>query len=227
MTSTVTITPGVAKRQVTITASDVPAYASACSGAIKYASACSCIGVSAVTITAQAPSTTITVSTYTTATSTLDETTTVSTTVSTTLPPTPVSTPFTLQIEDTGTFYDGFDLEFDGCSGSTGHPYLYYGGSDTSFVFGSDGFLHVESCFNVIAGTFHGSEPGFLYVLNPEVPGNGGFVGALCSDAGEHLACTGSNGETVFYLPDYSSRTVEVTVVPEGAYWRLSQRRIP
>ena len=106
--------------------------------------------------------------------------------------------------EPTGTFYDGFDLEFDDCSGFTGHPYLYYGGSDTSFVFGSDGFLHVESCFNVIAGTFQGNELGILYFVDPAGPGTGGFVGAHCSDAGGYLACTGSNGETVFYLPDYS-----------------------
>ncbi|KAH8912838.1 hypothetical protein BR93DRAFT_963974 [Coniochaeta sp. PMI_546] len=52
---TVTIQP--AKRAVS---SDVPAYASPCSGVARFSTACSCIGVTAKTVTAAAPSTTLT-----------------------------------------------------------------------------------------------------------------------------------------------------------------------
>lgn len=52
---TVTLQP--AKRAVS---SDAPAYASPCSGFVRFSSACSCIGVTAKTVTAAAPSTTVT-----------------------------------------------------------------------------------------------------------------------------------------------------------------------
>ncbi|RKU43156.1 hypothetical protein DL546_002966 [Coniochaeta pulveracea] len=50
-------------RQVTVSASSIPAYASPCSSAAAYSSACSCIGATPTTVTAAAPVTTITVST--------------------------------------------------------------------------------------------------------------------------------------------------------------------
>jgi hypothetical protein len=106
-------------------------------------------------------------------------------------------------VEGTGTFYDGSDLYFDDCGGGNGHPFLYEGGT-TSFVFGSDGFLHVESCFNVMGGTFQGDEPAPFWFDDPTRPGNEGFIGAPCSDVGGYLACTGTNGETVFFFPDDS-----------------------
>jgi hypothetical protein len=52
--------PVLEVRQVTVHPTSIPAYASPCSGAIRYSSACSCIGVTATTITASAPTTTIT-----------------------------------------------------------------------------------------------------------------------------------------------------------------------
>lgn len=53
----------------------IPTYASACSGAVRYSSACSCIGVTAETITADSPVTTVTVSTTETPTTvTIDST---------------------------------------------------------------------------------------------------------------------------------------------------------
>jgi len=55
-------------RQVTVTPTAVPAYASACSGTVKYSSACSCIGVTRHTVTASTPVTTFTTSVTTTAT---------------------------------------------------------------------------------------------------------------------------------------------------------------
>ncbi|KAL1850140.1 hypothetical protein VTK73DRAFT_9749 [Phialemonium thermophilum] len=64
----------LAKRLMTITAPDqstptpktVPTYASACSGSVRYASACSCFGATAPTLTAPTPVTTSTVSVVTT-----------------------------------------------------------------------------------------------------------------------------------------------------------------
>ncbi|EPS35297.1 hypothetical protein H072_11346 [Dactylellina haptotyla CBS 200.50] len=50
----------VAKRAVTVVPSSIPSYASACSGAVRYESACSCIGVTRTTVTAAAPLTTVT-----------------------------------------------------------------------------------------------------------------------------------------------------------------------
>ncbi|KAK6535469.1 hypothetical protein TWF694_001925 [Orbilia ellipsospora] len=83
-TSTTLFPPGDRKknkRQVTVNPTSIPAYASPCSGAARYSSACSCIGVSHVTVTVPAPSTTITQTTTstTTVTSTLTTTTITST----------------------------------------------------------------------------------------------------------------------------------------------------
>jgi len=61
VTNGVTVTPWlqVNKRQVTETPSNIPTYASACSGAVRYTSACSCLGAEATTITVAAPTTTV------------------------------------------------------------------------------------------------------------------------------------------------------------------------
>ncbi|MCJ1434077.1 hypothetical protein MMC27_003443 [Xylographa pallens] len=48
-------------RQMTVVPSAIPTYASACSGSVRYSSACSCIGVTATTSTAATPMTTVTV----------------------------------------------------------------------------------------------------------------------------------------------------------------------
>lgn len=49
------------KRQETSKPSDIPAYASACSGAARYTTACACVNVFPTTITAATPVTTQTV----------------------------------------------------------------------------------------------------------------------------------------------------------------------
>ncbi|KAH7312210.1 hypothetical protein B0I35DRAFT_480687 [Stachybotrys elegans] len=60
VTQSVNSVIGVAKRQETQIPSLIPAYASACSGAVRYSSACSCLGASAMTVTAQAPTVIVT-----------------------------------------------------------------------------------------------------------------------------------------------------------------------
>ncbi|KAF3903277.1 hypothetical protein ABW20_dc0109235 [Dactylellina cionopaga] len=67
-TVTVTVDPVVVvpvrvKREVVVAPSDIPAYASACSGAVRYSSACSCIGITGATTTVDAPLTTVTITT--------------------------------------------------------------------------------------------------------------------------------------------------------------------
>jgi hypothetical protein len=45
------LTNSIVARQVTVAPSKVPTYASACSGTVRYSSACSCIGISQKTTT--------------------------------------------------------------------------------------------------------------------------------------------------------------------------------
>ncbi|RDW85974.1 hypothetical protein BP5796_04299 [Coleophoma crateriformis] len=52
---------GEMEKRVVTAAAAVPTYASACSGGVRYSSACSCFGITAYTVTAAAPSTTTTV----------------------------------------------------------------------------------------------------------------------------------------------------------------------
>lgn len=55
-------------RQQTVVPTEIPAYASACSGSVRYSSACSCIGVTAMTTTAPTPTYTTTTTIFTTST---------------------------------------------------------------------------------------------------------------------------------------------------------------
>ncbi|KAM0335862.1 hypothetical protein ACHAQA_000912 [Verticillium albo-atrum] len=65
LTATETVTKGItirpAKRQVTEVPSVLPTYATPCSGIARYTSACSCLGATAATVTAETPITVITV----------------------------------------------------------------------------------------------------------------------------------------------------------------------
>lgn len=45
-------------RQVAVLPINIPAYASACSGSVKYSSACSCVGVTHSTVTVATPTST-------------------------------------------------------------------------------------------------------------------------------------------------------------------------
>ena len=56
------VTP-LAKRQATVIPSLVPTYASACSGTARYATACSCYGISGMTSMAPTPTFTVTATT--------------------------------------------------------------------------------------------------------------------------------------------------------------------
>ena len=58
--------PTLEARQVTVVPTAIPAYASPCSGSVRYSSACSCIGVTATVTTAPTPTTVLTVAPATT-----------------------------------------------------------------------------------------------------------------------------------------------------------------
>ncbi|KAF3908861.1 hypothetical protein AA313_de0201486 [Arthrobotrys entomopaga] len=73
-TDTITSTFPLHKRQATVIPSDIPVYATPCSGAVRYSSACSCLGVLPTTLTVEAPSTTITISATVTTTITVSPT---------------------------------------------------------------------------------------------------------------------------------------------------------
>jgi hypothetical protein len=64
---TTTVVPGpfaeFGKRQATFAPTNIPSYTFACSGSVKYSSACSSFGATQATITAIAPSITATVTT--------------------------------------------------------------------------------------------------------------------------------------------------------------------
>jgi hypothetical protein len=62
------VLPTIAPRQMTVAPSSIPAYASPCSGSFHYSSACSCVGVTAMTTTVATPTTTTTTTTSTTVT---------------------------------------------------------------------------------------------------------------------------------------------------------------
>jgi hypothetical protein len=57
--------PTLEARQVTVIPTAIPAYASPCSGSVRYSSACSCIGVTATVTTAPTPTTVVTAATAT------------------------------------------------------------------------------------------------------------------------------------------------------------------
>jgi len=86
------VAPAIMARQVTVTPSSIPAYASACSGSLRYSSACSCVGATHTTTTAATPT----------------STTTVTSTVTICANPLPT---FILQITDSGVVYKGIPLD--------------------------------------------------------------------------------------------------------------------
>lgn len=79
--ATVTVTIANEKRQATVKPTNIPTYASACSGSVRYSSACSCVGATAATVTAAQP----TVTETSTETKVLDPVTVLSTTATATL----------------------------------------------------------------------------------------------------------------------------------------------
>ncbi|EPE24798.1 hypothetical protein GLAREA_11379 [Glarea lozoyensis ATCC 20868] len=86
----------IERRQVTVVPSIVPTYASACSGSVRYQSACSCWGITPTTVTAATPTLWLSVVASTSVTVTIQHTTT-ATSVGTTLSTTTITGTTTAQ----------------------------------------------------------------------------------------------------------------------------------
>ena len=191
VTSTFTVTPAaleakrdaapdaalyLAPRQVTATPTSIPTYASACSGTVRYSSACSCIGATHTTTTAKAPTTTTTVSTTATVTECAS----------------PFPT-FVLQLENSGIVLNGIHLDgtygqFDDGDG----PILGFNGSPRSqaivlslnaagnLVMDQNGLI-AYSDYGQSMEILHFTDPADAYATsNP----------AVCSVAGDQLKCS-------------------------------------
>ncbi|MCJ1416040.1 hypothetical protein MMC32_002375 [Xylographa parallela] len=190
----------LAPRQMTVAPSSIPSYASACSGSVRYSSACSCIGVAATTSTAPRPTivTTVTVTQVQTSdvtqtssatlvidvsTTILDTVTVATATVTQCAGPTP-----TFFVSAVGGTFDGqFAQVVD--SGDGGDDVIVFGPQSSASTFAIDaaGHLHVG---NEYANTDAGA-PAFVFYFNtPAQVAATGYVYATCSILpGSALSC--------------------------------------
>ncbi|KAF3903675.1 hypothetical protein AA313_de0207753 [Arthrobotrys entomopaga] len=217
LTSTTTIKPPgatvkKAKRQVTVIPSRIPAYASPCSGSVRYSSACSCMGISAITITAPAPTTVITtqltISTTETLTdiktvtispidATITQTTTVSTATQTTYIATVTAYAFILQVAENAGQAAGRYVQCQRDTiGGGGDPYLLKFGSTrsdaTKFSIQPDGTLiSLDQSMGVYAGYYNPSwTSSYLYLFG--TPFQGAYPVSCSLNAAWEISCTGA-----------------------------------
>jgi len=199
-------------RQMTVAPSSIPAYASACSGSVRYSSACSCIGVTKSTTTAPTPITTKTVTVTTVQTSDItlsssatlvvDVTTTVldTTTVATaTTTVCAVGPSETFVLSAVGGTYNGQyaylapipDSDGDGDMG------ILFGSLSTASTFNVDAAGHLSSG-NHYANSDAGIPEDFVFFDTAAVISTSGFPYTTCAILpGGALQC--SNGiETIF-----------------------------
>ena len=173
----------LAPRQMTVKPSTIPTYASACSGAAGYSSACSCIGVTAAQTTVAAPSTTITITstsiiTVPTSTSIITATLTTNTVIATS---TVACANFLLQAVGGG---DGVDGEYVQVadSGDGFDDEVIYFVSDTADATVLD--IAVNGQLNAngyIANSDAGSQEFLLYFNTPSDITSFGYAPATCS----------------------------------------------
>ncbi|KAK6540775.1 hypothetical protein TWF694_008165 [Orbilia ellipsospora] len=155
---------GIAKRQQTVIPSVIPLYASACSGAVRYSSACSCIGVTATTITTVGKTVTVTVDTIVT-----DSTKTVTTTVGTDSVTIVDFTVTTVQTDATATQY---------ITVATTTAITYIGLQDRFYLQIQDSglvgqYLYTSSSGRIAAGLSNQHTPEIFYIQNGNLYANG------------------------------------------------------
>lgn len=166
------------KRDVVPNPSSIPAYASACSGAAGYSSACSCIGVTPTTTTVATPTTTTTISRTTTLTQCAD----------------PLPT-FVLQIEHSGVVINGVPIDgtFGQLDGGDG-PIIGFNGAPESqaviLSLNARGNLLMDQ-IGIIGYTDVGQQ---LELMHFDTPANLAMSGSdaiasVCSVAGGVLKC--------------------------------------
>ncbi|KAK6544632.1 hypothetical protein TWF694_001321 [Orbilia ellipsospora] len=200
------------KRQATVVPSKIPPYASPCSGSVRYSSACSCIGVTAIALTLPAPTTVVTtqLTISTTTTFTDFKTITISPTVATVTRTTTVSTLTQTTYIATVTAY-GFILQVASNAGQAAGNYIQAkpdtiggGGSPpllefttvrsdaTKFVLLPDGRLvSAANGWVVYAGWYNsGWTSSYLYLFAN--PFTGTYALSCSLNAAWEITCTGS-----------------------------------
>ena len=180
----------IVPRQVTATPTSIPAYASACSGAVRYSSACSCIGATHTTTTVNAPTTTTTVSTTTTVTECAS----------------PFPT-FVLQLEDSGIVLHGVPLDgtyaqFDDGDG----PLIGFNGSPRSQAI----ILSLNAAGNLvmdqnalIGATDYGQSMELLH-FNDVADAYATENPAVCSVSGGKLTCSTGAPKILMLCPGFA-----------------------
>lgn len=178
----------IVPRQVTASPTSIPTYASACSGAVRYSSACSCIGATHTTTTAKAPTTTVSSTT----------------TVTECAKPLPT---FVLQLENSGIVLNGVPLDgtyaqFDDGDG----PIIGFNGSPRSQAI----ILSLNAAGNLvmdqnglIAATDYGQSMELLH-FNDVADATATENPAVCSVAGGQLKCSTGAPKILMLCPGFA-----------------------
>ncbi|MCJ1308022.1 hypothetical protein MMC25_001672 [Agyrium rufum] len=187
--------PTLVARQATVAPSSIPAYATPCSGAVRYSSACSCLGVTATTTTV-APST-VTVTTTQT-----------STTTATVIIPVPIPDPtptFVLLLENSGIVLNGVPLDgtyanFDDGDG----PIIGFNGEPKSSAvplsITPEGYLKINA-LNIIGVYYTGEVPfELLHFESSSTAAYEGDTPLICSVLTGALTCTILGAPTILQL---------------------------
>lgn len=157
LTTTTTRAQIVAKRQATAFPSVIPTYASACSGLVRYSSACSCVGVRPTTITVATPITTTTESTTSTETTlTTTSTTTTTSTLATETACYPCASILKNPSFEQG--YTGWTIVYGSEFAETPQPAGTQGTKAAGFNLPTNGAAGLQQRFNTVTGnTYAGS----------------------------------------------------------------------
>lgn len=207
-TTSFTVDPR-AKRSASVSANPIPTYASACSGEVRYSSACSCLGATAaITVTALAPTTWVTSSvsvTYTTkiTTSIIDTTVLTSTgtvTVSTTdatstVAVTPIPT-FVLQVYNGASLTDASKYLVSYVDPSGKHRYKL-----TSDLAAAQTFQKASAGRIQEIGTglyLSGTNSALDYLYATDLTASGTYSPLSCTFSGTAMSCTSAGGSSQF-----------------------------
>lgn len=195
-TTTISQNQAVPKRQATAVPSVIPSYASACSGMVRYSSACSCLGVRPTTITVATPvtTTTITVSVTPTTSTLLTTVQTVSTTSTETTLTTSTTTTTTSSVATVTACnpyativknpsfeqgYDGWTFMYGSQFAENPQPAGTDGLKAAGFNLPANGGADIQQTFNTVTGnTYSGSVDYFFAQYTENCYLNGFLNGA-------------------------------------------------
>jgi hypothetical protein len=181
----------LAVRQQTVSPSRIPVYASACSGAVRFSSACSCIGVTRTTVTVATPLTTTTI----TLTATQSPITTV--VITSTASATATGTAFALRA--VGSTADGQYVSLNNQDNTIINAFTSDLSSAARFSIGTGGTLLSFGRYRANTDLF---APATIFFNTPGT--FSGTINLTCNvGATSTLTCTGFNGANQFQLcPD-------------------------